>query len=79
VKDSLYDGVGFSTSEGITFADNVIDTPGLGGIVIAPPFYPAPTGSATITGNQVTGLAAGQMAFANLSTGYTVTSSGNSW
>ncbi len=79
VKDSLYDGVGFSTSENITFADNVIDSPGLGGIVIAPPFYPAPTGSAAITGNQVTGLASGQMAFANLSTGYTVTLSGNNW
>jgi hypothetical protein len=79
VRDSLYDGVGFSTSESITFADNVIDAPGLGGIVIAPPFYPAPTGSAVIAGNQVTGLAAGQMAFANLSTGYTVTLSGNSW
>ena len=79
IKDALYDGVGFSTSAGIVFADNVIVSPGLDGIVISPPFYPAPAGSASLTGNVVTGLAPGNAAFSNLSSGYTVTQSGNSW
>ena len=80
VRGALYNGVGFSTSNGIVFADNTIASPGLGGVVISPPFYPAPTGSATLTGNVVTGLLPGQVAFQNLSDGgYTVTQSGNSW
>jgi hypothetical protein len=79
VKGALYNGVGFSTSTGIVFDNNTIASPGLGGVVISPPFYPAPTGSATLTGNVVTGLSAGQVGFSNLSNGYTVTQSGNSW
>jgi hypothetical protein len=79
VNDSLYNGVGFSTSTGIVFENNTIKTPGLDGIVISPPFYPAPTGSATLTDNTVTGLTAGHMAFINMSSGYTVTLTGNSW
>jgi Right handed beta helix region len=80
VRGALYNGVGFSTSNGIVFADNTIASPGLGGVVISPPFYPAPTGSATLTGNVVTGLLPGQVAFQNLSDGgYTVAQSGNSW
>jgi hypothetical protein len=79
VRGALYNGVGFSTSNGIVFDDNTIASPGLGGVVISPPFYPAPTGSATLTGNVVTGLLPGQVGFSNLSSGYTVTQSGNSW
>jgi hypothetical protein len=71
--------VGFSTSSGIVFEDNTIASPGLDGIVISPPFYPAPMGSATLTGNVVTGLLPGEMAFVNMSSGYVVTQSGNSW
>ena len=80
VRGALYNAVGFSTSTGIVFDDNTIASPGLGGVVISPPFYPAPTGSATLTGNVVTGLSAGQIGFSNLSDGgYAVTQSGNSW
>jgi alpha-1,3-glucanase-like protein len=79
IDRALYNAVGFSTSTGIVFEDNTVSLPGLDGIVISPPFYPAPTGSATLTGNVVTGLDAGNVAFSNLSSGYTVTQSGNSW
>jgi hypothetical protein len=79
VNDSLYNAVGFSTSTGIVFENNTINSPGLDGIVINPPFYPAPTGSATLTDNTVTGLDGGNMAFVNMSSGYMVTLSGNSW
>ncbi|HWZ89542.1 MAG TPA: right-handed parallel beta-helix repeat-containing protein, partial [Polyangiaceae bacterium] len=79
VKNSLYNGIGFSTSSMITLSGNTVDTPGLNGIVISPPFYDAPTGSATITGNQVLNLGGGHMAYSNLSSGFTATLSGNSW
>jgi hypothetical protein len=79
VRDALYDGVGFSTASAIVLQDNTIDHPGLDGIVIAPPNYPATSGSATITGNTVTNLRPGQSAFTNLASGFTVTQSGNSW
>jgi hypothetical protein len=79
VIDSLYNSVGFSTSTGIVFEENTITAPGLNGIVISPPFYPAPTGSATISDNTVTGLTSGSSAFLNMSTGYMATLSGNSW
>ena len=79
VKDSLYNAVGFSAANGIMLLNNVITAPGLDGIVIAPNFYPAPTGSATISGNQVTGLLAGRKAFVNNSSGFQATLSGNSW
>ena len=79
VSNSLYDGVGFSTSSNITFVSNIISSPGRNGIVIQPPFYPAPTGSATIRANTVSGLGSGKSAFINNSGGYTATVSGNSW
>jgi hypothetical protein len=79
ILDALYDGVGFSTSSAITLQGNVITSPGLGGIVIAPPFYPAPTGSASILDNTVTGLAAGQVAYVDDSMGFVATLTGNSW
>jgi len=79
VVDALYNGVGFSTSAGIVFENNTVDAPGLNGIVISPPFYPAPTGSATISDNTVTALRAGTSAFENLSAGFMATLAGNNW
>ncbi|MFJ9241778.1 discoidin domain-containing protein [Streptomyces sp. NPDC101776] len=79
VTDSLYDGIAFSTSTGTLLQDNTVNSPGRNGISISPPFYPAPTGSATITGNTVTGLAPGTSAYVNNSTGFTATLSDNHW
>ena len=79
IIDSVYDSVGFSTGTGNTLADNQIISPWRNGIVISPPFYPAPSGNATITGNSVTGVAAGKTAYANDSSGFTATLTGNSW
>ena len=79
VKNSLFNAVGFSTSSMITLKDNTVDAPGLDGIVIGPAHFEAPTGSASITGNHVTGLGAGHQAFSNLSAGFQATLSGNSW
>lgn len=79
VTDSLYDAIGFSTSTNTLLQNNTITTPGRNGVVIAPPFYPAPTGSANITGNTLSGLKAGATAFANNSSGFTATLSNNSW
>ena len=79
ITNSLYDAVGFSASTSTTLHNNTITSPWRNGIVISPPFYPAPTGSATITGNSVTGLRAGTSAFINNSSGFTATVSGNSW
>jgi hypothetical protein len=79
VIQSVYDGVAFSTSTNTTLSSNTIIGPWRNGIVISPPYYPAPSGNATITGNSVTGLASGETAYANDSTGFTATLSGNSW
>ncbi|WNI16124.1 discoidin domain-containing protein [Actinacidiphila sp. ITFR-21] len=79
VANSLYDAVGFSTSTNTLLQNNTITDPGRNGVVISPSFYPAPTGSATITGNTVTGLKAGATAFANNSSGFTATLSNNNW
>jgi uncharacterized protein involved in high-affinity Fe2+ transport len=79
VIDSLYDSIGFSTSTNTLLEDNTVTSPWRNGIVIDPPFYPAPTGSATITGNTVTGLLSGESAFVNNSSGFVATVSGNSW
>jgi hypothetical protein len=79
VVNSLYDGVGFSTSTNTLFQNNTITSPGRNGLVIEPPFYPAPTGSATFTGNTVTGLSGEAVPFVNNSDGFTATASGNSW
>ncbi|MCX5353896.1 hypothetical protein OG901_40225 [Streptomyces mirabilis] len=60
VTDSLYDGIAFSTSTNTLLQDNTVSNPGRNGIAISPSYYPAPTGSATITGNiGVAGLAGG--------------------
>ncbi|WP_405952127.1 carbohydrate-binding protein [Streptomyces prunicolor] len=79
VTDSLYDGIAFSTSTNTLLQDNTVNAPGRNGIAISPPFYPAPTGSATITGNTVTGLGSGTSAFVNNSTGFVATLSDNHW
>ncbi|MEV6544579.1 discoidin domain-containing protein [Streptomyces sp. NPDC051665] len=79
VTDSLYDGIAFSTSTNTLLQDNTVSGPGRNGIAISPPFYPAPTGSATITGNTVTELGAGASAFVNNSTGFVATLSDNHW
>jgi hypothetical protein len=79
VIDSLYDAVGFSASTNTTLRDNKIISPGRNGIVISPPFLPAPTGSATIADNSVTGLRAGTSAFINNSSGFMATVTNNSW
>jgi Carbohydrate binding module (family 6)/Right handed beta helix region len=79
VSGAVYDAVGFSTSTGTKLQNNTIVSPWRNGIAISPPFYPAPTGSATVTGNSVTGLRSGASAFTNNSAGFTATVSGNSW
>jgi hypothetical protein len=79
VANSLYDAVGFSTSTNTVLQNNTITSPGRNGIVIAPPFYPAPTGSATITGNSITGLPYGTYPFRNNSSGFTATVTNNNW
>ncbi|SHM09015.1 galactose-binding domain-containing protein [Actinacidiphila paucisporea] len=79
VADSLYDAVGFSTSTNTLLQNNTLTNPGRNGVVISPPFYPAPSGSATITGNTLTGLHAGATAYADNSAAFTATLSGNSW
>ncbi len=79
VTAPLYDGIGFSTSTNTLLQNNTVAAPGRNGIVVAPPFYPAPTGSATVTGNTVTGLRAGVSAFVSNSSGFTASLSGNSW
>jgi hypothetical protein len=79
VTSSLYDGIGFSTSTNTLLQANTVTSPWRNGIVIAPPFYPAPSGSATITGNTVTGLPSGASAFVNNSGGFSAAVSNNSW
>jgi hypothetical protein len=79
VIQPVYDGIAFSTSTNTTLASNQVINPWRNGIVISPPYYPAPTGNATITGNSVTGLSSGESPFSNDSTGFTASLSGNSW
>ncbi|MBB5606146.1 MULTISPECIES: right-handed parallel beta-helix repeat-containing protein [unclassified Janthinobacterium] len=76
---SLYDAIGFSTSTNIRLTQNTVTAPWRNGVVIGAPFYPAPTGSATISNNTVSGVSAGKVPFANYSTGYQATLSGNNW
>ncbi|WP_432992543.1 galactose-binding domain-containing protein [Dactylosporangium sp. CA-233914] len=79
VAGALYDGIGFSTSTNTLLQNNTVTDPGRNGVVVAPPFYPAPSGSASITGNTVSGLKAGASAYLNNSAGFAATLSGNSW
>jgi hypothetical protein len=79
ISNSFYDAVGFSTSTNSLLQSNTIASPGRNGIEVAPANYPAPSGSATITGNTLTGLKSGMSAFVSNSTGFTATVSNNSW
>jgi parallel beta-helix repeat protein len=79
VIDSLYDGIGFSTSSNIHLLNNIVKSPGRNGIVVQPPFYPAPKGSASIEDNVVTGLNPGASPFINNSGGFSTQVKGNSW
>jgi hypothetical protein len=79
IIQSVYDSVGFSTSTSTNLADNTIVNPWRNGIVISPPYYPAPSGNATITGNYVSGLGSGNSAFSNDSSGFSASLSSNSW
>ena len=79
ITNSLYDSIGFSTSNGIVLESNSVSSPWRNGIVIQPPFYPAPSGSATIQANFVSGLASGMSPYINNSSGYSASVNGNSW
>ena len=79
IINSVYDSVGFSTSTDTDLANNTIISPWRNGIVISPPYYPAPTGNATITDNTVTGVGSGFSPYSNDSSGFTASLSGNSW
>lgn len=79
ITNAVYNAVGFSQSTNTHLQNNTIISPWRNGIVISPPFYPAPTGSATITGNTVTGLPSGMSPYINYSSGFTASVSGNSW
>jgi hypothetical protein len=79
IINSVYDSVGFSTSTNTTLSGNTITSPWRNGIVISPPYYPAPSGNATISGNTVTGVSSGNSAYINNSSGFTATLTGNSW
>ncbi len=79
VTNALYDAVGFSTSTNTLLQNNTITSPWRNGIVVAPPFYPAPSGSATISGNSVSGLRSGTQPYVNNSSGFSASVTGNSW
>jgi hypothetical protein len=77
VIDSVYDGIDFSTSTNVLLEENEFLFPWRNGIVIDPRFYPAPTGSATITHNLVYGLTSGCSAFISNSSGFVATLNDN--
>jgi parallel beta-helix repeat protein len=79
VISSVFGGIAFSTSTNTTLANNTIINPWGNGVMISPPYYPAPSGNAKITGNYVSGLTSGHSAYVNSSSGFTATLSDNSW
>jgi parallel beta-helix repeat protein len=79
ISNALYDAVAFSTSTNSLLQNNTITSPGRNGIEVAPPNYPAPSGSATITGNTLTGLKSGFSAFLTHSSAFKATVTNNSW
>src|SRR5260221_8007618 len=66
VVSALYYGVAFSAANNISFDRNTVDTPGLDGIVMGPPFFGAPSGAATFRGKTVKGLNQGRTACFNV-------------
>jgi hypothetical protein len=72
ISNALYDGVGFTATTNSVFQHNTVISPGLDGIVVGPPsIASAIIGSAILNSNSVTGLAPGQVAFANGVAGFT--------
>ena len=73
IINSLYSGVGFTSSTNIVFQYNTIISPGLDGIVVGPSTLSSSiVGSAILNSNSVSGLNAGHFAFTNNGlTGYT--------
>jgi hypothetical protein len=75
IIDALYDGVGFTASTNIVFQYNTVISPGRAGIVVGPPSLASGIiGSAILNSNSVTGLAAGEAAFTNGFTTYSIIS-----
>jgi hypothetical protein len=71
IIDSLYSGVGFSSSTNIVFENNVIINPGLDGVTIGPPdLGSGVTGSAIINYNTLTGLNPGRSGFVSAAGNY---------
>ena len=79
VINPVYDGLDVSTSTSTTFSDNQIIDPWRDGVVISPQYYPAPSGNGTFSNNSVTGFASGMSAYLNDSSGFSATTSNNSW
>ena len=79
IVGALYDGIGFSTATNVDLERNTVIAPWRNGIVVNAPFYPAPSGSARLTGNAVSALAGSGTAYANSSGGFNASLSQNSW
>ena len=79
VVDSMFDGIDIGASIGTNLGNNTVIAPWRNGIVIAAPGFKADSGTATITGNTVTGLKSGALAYRNNSTGFAATVTNNSW
>ena len=80
IVNAVYDGMDFSSATNITYENNTIVSPWRNGIELGNGgAYEASSGSATITGNNVVGLAAGMQPYVNNSSGMTASVTGNNW
>lgn len=79
IVGALFDGIGFSTSTSTHLDHNTVIGAWRDGISVAPPFFPAPTGSAQLTANAVSAVAAGRAAFVSNSNGFAASASQDSW
>jgi hypothetical protein len=71
ILNSVYSGVGLSTSSNIVFQNNTISNPWQNGIVVGPPFVGTTFfGNAILLSNAVTGLSPGMVALTNNTIGY---------
>lgn len=78
IIDSLYDGIGFSTSTNIVLEYNTVIAPGLNGIEVGPPdLGSGVTGFAVMNFNSLTGLNAGYSGFVNTTGNYFTGGIGN--